>query len=323
MRGARTTVATPQPRPGVRGGRPSRTHSVPASSRTGPPCAAPQPGCSLLSSANTFTPGRADVVAVVVPETRRTPFPCAQRSISLVTALGSKFTLCVVSGDGPDKHRKSPPASTTISTATTAKPRSAFMDLDQRMVGRSAGTASPVMDRPRREIGGLRTSRPHSDIDEVRSTQPAGEGQHGCLVCGSNEFLRASPPGQRTFGRPIPGVGGAHCRSAGSGGGGMGTCGVEFADGRAWRSRRSTVDPFHLPKDDQGFPTQIYVGFGGGGGGSGGWRFGVWVYPLPPDGPLKIFVALPPGRAVNTARSWTDQPCAPPPDGPGSSGVEA
>ena len=74
---------------------------------------------------------------------------------------------------------------------------------------------------------------------------------------------------------------------------GMVRIGVEFADGRVG-GRGVHRGQLHLPKDDQGFPTQPYVGFGGGGGGSGGWRFGAWVYPLPPDGPLRIFVALPP-----------------------------
>lgn len=54
-----------------------------------------------------------------------------------------------------------------------------------------------------------------------------------------------------------------------------------------------------VPKDDQGLPTQPYVGFGGGGGGTGGWRFGVWVFPLPPDGPLEIYVALPTPAATD------------------------
>ena len=71
---------------------------------------------------------------------------------------------------------------------------------------------------------------------------------------------------------------------------GMVRVGVRFADGRVGRPEfgRGT-----LPKDEQGVPTQPYVGFAGGGGGSGGWKFGAWVYPLPPDGPLEVFVALP------------------------------
>ena len=48
-----------------------------------------------------------------------------------------------------------------------------------------------------------------------------------------------------------------------------------------------------MPKDAQGFPTEPIVHMTGGGGGSHGYHFGVWVYPLPPDGPLEIYVSLP------------------------------
>ena len=74
---------------------------------------------------------------------------------------------------------------------------------------------------------------------------------------------------------------------------GMVRVGVRFADGRTGGQglARGRND---LAKDEQGVPTEPFVGFAGGGGGSGGWRFGAWVLPLPPDGPLEIFVALPP-----------------------------
>jgi hypothetical protein len=68
--------------------------------------------------------------------------------------------------------------------------------------------------------------------------------------------------------------------------------GVRFADGRVG-GRSARPGRLEVPKDEQGLPTQPFVGFSGGGGGTGGWRFGAWVYPLPPDGPLEIFVALP------------------------------
>jgi hypothetical protein len=68
--------------------------------------------------------------------------------------------------------------------------------------------------------------------------------------------------------------------------------GVQFADGRIGGQGLSR-GRIELPKDEQGFPTQPFVGFGGGGGGSGGWRLSAWVFPLPPDGPLEVFVALP------------------------------
>ena len=69
--------------------------------------------------------------------------------------------------------------------------------------------------------------------------------------------------------------------------------GVRFADGRV--GGRSAMPGMHhnLPKDELGVPTQPYVGFAGGGGGGSGWTLSIWVYPLPPDGPLEIFVALP------------------------------
>jgi hypothetical protein len=73
---------------------------------------------------------------------------------------------------------------------------------------------------------------------------------------------------------------------------GMVRIGVRFADGRVG-GQGLAHGRNELTKDEQGFPTQPYVGFGGGGGGSGGWRFGAWVFPLPPDGPLEIHVALP------------------------------
>jgi hypothetical protein len=65
--------------------------------------------------------------------------------------------------------------------------------------------------------------------------------------------------------------------------------GVRFADGRTARREPFTPD---LPKDEQGVPTEPIVSMGGGGGGPGGWRAWAWVFPLPPQGPLEILVAL-------------------------------
>lgn len=73
---------------------------------------------------------------------------------------------------------------------------------------------------------------------------------------------------------------------------GMMRVGVRFADGRVG-GQGVILGPNGVPKDDEGFPTVPFVGYGGGGGGSGGWLFSAWVYPLPPDGPLEIFVAPP------------------------------
>jgi hypothetical protein len=70
--------------------------------------------------------------------------------------------------------------------------------------------------------------------------------------------------------------------------------GVRFADGRVG-GQNSLPGMFNLSKDAEGFPTQPHVGFAGAGAGGGGsgWTLSVWVYPLPPDGPLEIHVALP------------------------------
>ncbi len=83
--------------------------------------------------------------------------------------------------------------------------------------------------------------------------------------------------------------------------------GVRFSDGRtAGREATWPHGPARpgLPKEDDGVPTVPVVRFVGGGGGvRAGWRFGVWVHPLPPKGPVEIFVSLPAagleeGRAV-------------------------
>ncbi len=77
---------------------------------------------------------------------------------------------------------------------------------------------------------------------------------------------------------------------------GMMRIGVRFSDGRVGGRGGGRAFPGSpgIPKDEDGVPTEPVVGFSGGGGGSGGWHFGAWVFPLPPDGPLEIFVAPPP-----------------------------
>jgi hypothetical protein len=76
---------------------------------------------------------------------------------------------------------------------------------------------------------------------------------------------------------------------------GMMRIGVRFADGRVGGQGGGHPHPgaVGIPKDEHGVPTDPIVGFSGGGGGGSGWRFGAWVFPLPPDGPLEIFVAPP------------------------------
>lgn len=74
---------------------------------------------------------------------------------------------------------------------------------------------------------------------------------------------------------------------------GMMRFGVRFSDGRAG-GRGRFHGLFELPKDEHGVPTTPIVRHGGGSGGNGIWQFAAWVFPLPPDGPLEIFVAPPP-----------------------------
>ncbi len=69
--------------------------------------------------------------------------------------------------------------------------------------------------------------------------------------------------------------------------------GVRFADGRVARRGSGMGFALDLNKDELGVPTEPIVSMGGGGGGGpGGWRAWAWVFPLPPDGPLEILVAL-------------------------------
>jgi hypothetical protein len=66
--------------------------------------------------------------------------------------------------------------------------------------------------------------------------------------------------------------------------------GVRFADGRTGGRE---VAPSELEKDADGIPTRPIVQLAGGGGGSHGYAYSVWVFPLPPDGPLDVFVSVP------------------------------
>jgi len=76
--------------------------------------------------------------------------------------------------------------------------------------------------------------------------------------------------------------------------------GVRFADGRTAGRDASFPGPHDTPKDDQGIPTGPILRMTGGGGGSHGYHFGVWVFPLPPGGPLEIYVSLPAGDDSET-----------------------
>jgi len=70
--------------------------------------------------------------------------------------------------------------------------------------------------------------------------------------------------------------------------------GVRFADGRS-AGREAAFHGGHLnvAKDDRGIPTEPVLTLFGGGGGSHGWHVSVWVFPLPPEGPLEVYVAFP------------------------------
>ncbi len=65
---------------------------------------------------------------------------------------------------------------------------------------------------------------------------------------------------------------------------------VRFPDGRTVKRGH-----FVVVKDQDGIPTEpIQTVTGRGGlGGPGGWQAWAWVFPLPPDGPLEVLVALP------------------------------
>jgi hypothetical protein len=75
--------------------------------------------------------------------------------------------------------------------------------------------------------------------------------------------------------------------------------GVEFSDGR----RAGHEAPAHFPmmlnlrgeleKDEEGIPKGVVIMSSGGGGGGHDYHFGVWVFPLPPPGELKIYAEWP------------------------------
>jgi hypothetical protein len=67
--------------------------------------------------------------------------------------------------------------------------------------------------------------------------------------------------------------------------------GIRFSDGRS--AGQSVTNMMAMGKDEQGLPTGIVLRQTGSSGGSNGWHFGVWVYPLPPDGPVEVFIGLP------------------------------
>jgi hypothetical protein len=64
---------------------------------------------------------------------------------------------------------------------------------------------------------------------------------------------------------------------------------VRFADGRTAQPGAAVTG---LAKNEHGVPLDPFMSTGSGGGAPGGWRAWAWVFPLPPDGPLEILVAL-------------------------------
>jgi hypothetical protein len=67
---------------------------------------------------------------------------------------------------------------------------------------------------------------------------------------------------------------------------------VRFADGRTAEPGPGIASIPDLAKDENGVPIDPFMSIGSGGGEPGGWRAWAWVFPLPPDGPLEILVAL-------------------------------
>jgi hypothetical protein len=69
--------------------------------------------------------------------------------------------------------------------------------------------------------------------------------------------------------------------------------GVRFSDGRSGGQSGPFGNRGVITKDEQGVPTDVWMQRTGGGGGGNSWRFGAWVFPLPPAGPMEVFVGVP------------------------------
>lgn len=76
--------------------------------------------------------------------------------------------------------------------------------------------------------------------------------------------------------------------------------GVEFADGA--KATNTSAGRF---RDLHEEPTGPVLNTGGGGGGGGNWRQSLWVWPLPPPGPL-TFVCEWPAAGINLTRHEID-----------------
>jgi hypothetical protein len=66
--------------------------------------------------------------------------------------------------------------------------------------------------------------------------------------------------------------------------------GVRFGDGRE-AGRGALWDRRTIPKGADGYPSEIFIGYGGSHGRMFSTRTSYWVHPLPPDGPMDLFVS--------------------------------
>jgi hypothetical protein len=67
---------------------------------------------------------------------------------------------------------------------------------------------------------------------------------------------------------------------------------VRFSDGRTAEPGPGFGAIPDRDKDEHGVPIDPFMSIGSSGGAPAGWRTWAWIFPLPPDGPLEIFVAL-------------------------------
>ena len=98
--------------------------------------------------------------------------------------------------------------------------------------------------------------------------------------------------------------------------------GVRFADGRTAGCAAGTGAMHDLAKDEHGVPVEPFMSIGSRGGAPDGWHAWAWVFPLPPDGPLEISVALEAAGVGESSVTIDGTAVVPRPSGQGSSGPE-
>jgi hypothetical protein len=74
--------------------------------------------------------------------------------------------------------------------------------------------------------------------------------------------------------------------------------GVEFSDGR--KATNTSGHPAFMDRD--GEPAGPILMPGSGGGGRGSWRLSLWIWPLPPRGPLAFVCEWPEAEVPLTRR---------------------